>query len=452
AGWEALNRGNNNGSYAYIPAFRVEKLCCYLAFTAGFLGARLFSFDVVPGFFVLFPQRILLLVLWGLLVIRTCVEGRVTLPQARTRSYLAFFAVWMTYAMLSVGWAAAKGQVIRHSVVLFTGVSLLFLVTYYLRDRRVFKDFYLIWFWAFCGLIILGFWEHLTGVHLPSSRYHDYPEASLMYLPMGVFYNPNDYATFLSISTPFALSLARYAGARLAGLIGIGTTLAAFYLIVVTASRANILAVLLVLGFLLFFLTRLKQKVKAAFGVLVLLAIALFVLPGPIQDFSSRVATELDSIVGQAELEYGSVAIRANLIRNGLEFVWQTAGLGVGAGNAEYWMANFARYDTRGIISPHNWWLEILINYGVFVFVGYVAVYLSILWRLWRAWRKAANREERMIAEALLLSLIGFSVASISSSSIMAFNPNWMLFAFALAFLNYSLRRGSIASPNAPKR
>ena len=42
-----------------------------------------------------------------------------------------------------------------------------------------------------------------------------------------------------------------------------------------------------------------------------------------------------------------------------------------------------------------------------------------------------------MICKALLVSLVGFFFASVSSSSIMAFNPQWLLFAFALSYLNY---------------
>ena len=42
-----------------------------------------------------------------------------------------------------------------------------------------------------------------------------------------------------------------------------------------------------------------------------------------------------------------------------------------------------------------------------------------------------------MICEALLVSIIGFFVASMSSSSILAFKPQWLLFAFSLSFINY---------------
>jgi teichuronic acid biosynthesis protein TuaE len=87
-----------------------------------------------------------------------------------------------------------------------------------------------------------------------------------------------------------------------------------------------------------------------------------------------------------------------------------------------------------------------LINYGVFIFIGYVVVYIEIIRKLWHSWHEAAGREERIIAESLLLALIGFFAASISSSSIMAFTPNWMLFAFALAFLNYSFCHGPLAT------
>ena len=81
--------------------------------------------------------------------------------------------------------------------------------------------------------------------------------------------------------------------------------------------------------------------------------------------------------------------------------------------------------------------LEILINYGIFVFVGYILFYLGLVLTMWRVHRRTKNREEKMICEALLVALVGFFLASISSSSIMAFSPQWLLFAFALAFLNY---------------
>lgn len=427
-----------------IPLLRIEKLFYYLTFITGFIGAALFPINL--GLFTIFPYRIFLVLLWGLFVARTLIQGKVVLPSGRVTLYMAFFGIWMIYAMISLGWAASKGDAIRNLIFLFMGISLIFFTTYYFRDNRALSNLYWIWFGAFCVLIFIGFWEHLTQRHLPTSEYYeesisllpDYMKKQVMHMPTGVFKNPNDYATFLALSIPFALGVLRYAWRWLARLIGLGTAFAAFYLIVVTGSRANILTVLLELAFLMLLLTNLRQKVKVAVATIVYLAMALLLLPGPVQEFVSEVSGELSTIATEAQLGIdSSVGIRTNLALNGLVFLYSTAGFGVGAGNAEYWMDNFARYDTAGIVNPHNWWLEIMINYGIFVFVGYVAVYIGIIRGLWRFWRKTADRRERVIAESLLLALIGFSAASISSSSIMAFNPQWMLFAFAIAFLNH---------------
>ena len=258
-----------------------------------------------------------------------------------------------------------------------------------------------------------------------------------MFQPTGVFHNPNDYATFLALSIPFAFGLLRYARKQWTRMLGLGSALAAFYIIVIAGSRANIVAVLLEITFLVLVLANLRQKIKVSVVTTGGLVIALLLLPGAVQEFFSEVTEQLGSISIQAKLHTGSIAVRANLGRNSLMFLYVTAGFGVGAGNAEYWMANFARYDTSGILNLHNWWLEILVNYGLFIFAGYLLFYGGLLYNIWRIWQRASDRTARMVSEALLTALVGFSVSSISSSTIIAFKPQWFLFAFSVAFLNW---------------
>ncbi len=419
--------------YARIPVFCVERLCCYLAFITGFLGVALFPIDLGP--FTLFPFRIFLGLLWGLFAVRVLTQGRLILPISRVKIYMAFLSVWTVYAVMSMAWVASIGDAIRHLIFLLMGVSMIFFAATYFREERDLQRLYWIWFGIFCGLILLGYWEHLSGQHLPVSGYYGETRVLLMFRPTGVFKNPNDYATFLVLSIPFALGTLRYARRRLARPIGLSLSFAAFYLIVVTGSRANLLAVLLEMAFVVLFLTNIRQKIKAALAVAGL-AMMLFLPAGPIREFCSEVAGSLSSIAGEAELGTGSVAIRANLARSGLSFLYSTGGFGVGAGNAEYWMANFAPYETAGILNPHNWWLELLINYGILIFTGYIMFYIGLVRALWRIWKQTAWGKRR-ICETLLLSLVGFSIASISPSSVMAFAPQWLLFAFALTYLNW---------------
>jgi len=411
-------------------------------FLSGFIGQAIFTIDF--GIFQLFLYRSFLVLLWALFAARTLIQGKMTLPQGRIKQVLGFFGIWLVYSIMSLGWAASKSDAIRHVIILFTSVSLIFFAAYYFRKDQDLKNLYILWFGVFCSFILLGSWEHLTGHHLPFSLYYGETRSWLMYCPTGVFYNPNDYATFLAISIPFALSLIRYGKSMQIQIAGLGAVTAAIYLIVEIGSRANILAMMLELAFSFMFLSNLRQKIKISIAVFIVVGICFFIFPDAVLGFFSTFAWQLNSIDTQAKLDSGSVATRANLIRNGLEFLYDSAGFGVGAGNAEYWVSNFARYDTEGVINLHNWWLEILVNYGIIIFAGYVAMYFWLIWSLLRNLKVARDSWERMIGEALLVALIGFALASVSSSSIMGFIPSWMLLAFIMAFLNHMHRTTAV--------
>lgn len=423
-----------------ITTFHIEKLINYSVFVTGFFGVAILAINL--NIFTLFPYRILLLLLWGLFSIRLLTEGKVTLPGGKTRLYLHFFFIWIIYAIISLVWAESKVDCIRNIIFLFLGISVIFFTTYYFQDNSDLKKLFWIWFGAFWVLLFIGFWEHLTGQHLTVSRLYHERFVLFWHRPTGVFFNPNDYATFLAISIPFMFGATRYIKNRIIKIIGIIGILAAFYLIVVTGSRANTLAVIIEMIFVVLFLTNLTQKLKIAFAALIIFVATFQFLP--INLFSTIVCAEISSLTSRMEVQTGSVGIRTNLARNCFDFITPTAGLGVGAGNVEHWMEHYAIHNTYGIVNAHNWWLEILTNYGIFIFTGYIALYLWLILRLWRHWHRIQVANQRLIVEVLLLALIGFPIASISSSSIMAFEPNWMLFAFALAYLHNQQKQNQL--------
>jgi teichuronic acid biosynthesis protein TuaE len=418
-----------------IKLFTVQRFLLYLTIISGFIGSAILLIPIGP--IHLFPYRMLLLLLWILFATGILLHGKVDISHIKVRRYLQFLGVWLLYAILTLAWAASKTEAIRDIAFLFMSVSSIFFVVYYFSNGKDLKRFYYLWLAVFAGLLLIGIWEHLTGQHLPVSGYFGETRVRFMFRPSGVFHNINDFATFLALSIPFALGFFRYAKRLLTRLVGLGAVVVAFYLIVVTGSRANMLAVLLELAFVVLLLTNIRQKVKVTVVAGIFLATVVVFLPGPIREFSSEITGGLSTIAAQAELDTGSVGVRMNLARNGLIFLSSTAGFGVGAGSAEYWMANFSRYDTSGILNPHNWWLEILVDYGIFIFAGYILLYLGLIRRLYEIYRRLDDRTDKMIDETLLVALVGFFFASISSSSIMAQKPQWFLFAFALAFLNY---------------
>jgi len=426
----------------HISNYKVERLIFYLTVLSGFMGPAFFSINL--GLFTLFPYRVFLVLLWMFFILRILVQDKFFLPRFRVKSYLSFFFVWLAYAVLTLAWAKDSAAAIEDVVFLTMAISVILFTVYYARKMKDFKRLYWLWVIVFFGFILFGFYEHLAGNHLPVSKLYQTTDPRLMNVPTGVFHNQNNYAMALTLSIPFAIAFCRYKKRVLAKLFGLFLVLSACYLIVITGSRANILAVLLEVIFLWLVFLNSQDRTKYVIVVVGLVALSILVIPGLLQSFQNEILSNLNSLVVNTKMWRGSIRIRFNLVRNGLVFLRSTWGFGVGAGNAEYWMANFGKYFTEGVLSLHNWWLENLTNYGIFIFSGYLAVYFSLLWNLWKGWRDFVSSREKMISEALMLSLVGFSVASFSPSSIMAFKPQWFLIAFGIAFINYYRRKRKV--------
>lgn len=423
-----------------IKIFALQKFLLYLTIIAGFIGSAFLTIGVGP--IHLFPYRILLPLLWLFFIIEIFLQGRVAISHIKVKPYLQFLGLWLVYGVLSLAWALSKADAIRHIVFLFMAVSVIFFAVYYFNNSKDLKGFYYLWLLVLAALIPIGLWENLTGNHLSLSGLFRVSRADIRFMPSTVFNNSNDFATFLALSIPFIIALIRYRRSIFTRSVGLVVLGASLYLLLETSSRANYLAVILEFTFLFTFLFKLSTKIKTAIlGGLLILALVI-ALPGVTQRLAGTISEEMESIFSPWSLTYGSTGVRINLIKNSLIFLGRTGGFGVGAGNAEYWMGNFPVYNTRGITNPHNWWDEILVDYGIFIFAGYVLFYLGLIARLYKIHRYLGIGAEKMICEALLVALVGFFLASISASSIMTLRFQWFLFAFALAFLNYQRIRG----------
>ncbi|MFC1870796.1 O-antigen ligase family protein [Chloroflexota bacterium] len=395
------------------------------------------SIDIGP--FSLFPYRILLPLLWLIFLMGILInDGKLNVHHVKVSNYLMFLGFWLIYSILSLAWAADKVNAVRDIVFLLMGISVIFFVVFYFSNLKDLKRLHILWLLILLAFIGIGLWEHVSGSHLSISHLVNSPDR-FRSAPTGVFHNQNDYATYLALSIPFVLTIVRYNRRLTVRFLGIIMLISALYLILITFSRANYLAIFLGVAFWFLFLLKVNAKIKIMMLTGMVVLFLLVISPGLIQDVLRIINVQLGSLTAQVttESELSSIAIRLNLIRDSLIFMINSGGFGVGAGNAEYYMANLQAYNTKGITSVHNWWIEILVNYGIFVFMGYVLFYLGLLANLYKVRSKLRNAPEKMICEALVVGLVIFPFASISASSIMALEPQWIFFAFALGFLNY---------------
>lgn len=385
------------------------------------------------GPFSIFPYRALVPIVLLIFIIQFLTKDKMLLSweQIRIKPILLFFVFWICYGLFSLTWVKSLTAGVTEMLLLTLGISFIFLFVFYFSRLRDYLDLYYIWLGMLVILLSIGVLEILTGQHSSISTYFSGKGSS----PTAVFANENDYATYLTISFFFIIPFIKYMKNYHLKLYGILLALISLYVNYITHSRANFLALLVGLICYFLFLTSRKGKMRILIVAVPVAAIMGIVFHHVIGVTSTKLVESFSSAGTPGQLN--SIGIRLHLIHNSLIFLSHTFGFGIGSGNAEYYMGHYEVFPTGGIVDVHNWWIEILVQYGLFVFVGYILVFVTLIVALFRSFKRAENRHEKMICEALLGALFAFPLASISPSSIMAFKFQWIFFAFAIGFLNY---------------
>lgn len=413
----------------FMKKYHWEYVLLYLFIATSFFNSALLPIDV--ALFTLFPYRVFFLMLLFLFFIKF-INNSIGIYESKVKVMLCFFLAWLGYSGLSLIWSSSVTMGIKYIFLLFIGVMLIIFVNVYLQNLLQYLNLYYTWIFMTMILMMVGLWNHLTEQQLSTSTLHMGPPHKLG-IPTSVFVNQNDFATFLAISFYFFVGLLKY---RKNNIIRLGSFLALcllLYILYLTDSRASFLGLGIGLAAYIFVMVSFRMKKLILFfgtvGFIGVLFIARSKIQSLIERFSENPTLEV--------LDMNSVDIRINLIKNAFDFITRSFGFGVGPGNGDYYLKYQSIFYTSGIYKLHNWWLEILVNFGVFIFIGYVLVIASIIITLYKGFLKTTDQDEKMIAETLLFAFITFIFASISPSSVSNLFFHWTLLAFGIGFVNY---------------
>ena len=144
-------------------------------------------FAIKLGFFSLFPYRILL-ILAGFLFIAEMLKGSQHLEkwkQVHVKGILMFFAFWFCYGLISLLWVKSATDGIKYLFLLAMGMFLFFWLSCFSKMDRILA-FYYIWLVMTVFLMVIGFYNHFTLNHLPSSTLYNGPHYKQHY-PTSVF-------------------------------------------------------------------------------------------------------------------------------------------------------------------------------------------------------------------------------------------------------------------------
>ncbi len=445
---QSQSSGQKNGVKFEGKAILVERLrginsiSLYLLLFAAFLGPSLLVFAVGP--IHLFPYRIiwLFMLLFALPYIYIQRE-EIQAELSRSKLYFIFLLLWLLYASLSLLWAVDKVDALRQILFLAMGISLILLVAIFFNNSLRLYQLHKLWVLTLVIIVAIGFWNMISGQQLASSSHY----GTGITIPTSIFHYHNDLATYLALSLPFVLSYIRYGSKLHIRGLSLLLFMLVFVLLVATGSRANMLAVLVGAIFWFIFLIEGRTRLRVFLLTLGLGMIIAAFLYWSSSDLALIIRGSahggLEKLLGTFKVLSGSegdlgisFGSRINFIRNGLVYLFNSYGFGVGAGNANHYIENYQYYYTFGYSNPHNWWLEILVNYGLLIFGGFVYYYISLLMNLYRMRGQAESPVAKILSESLLLSIVIFFFASMSPSSLFGYGFPWILFALATGFIN----------------
>jgi teichuronic acid biosynthesis protein TuaE len=418
----------------YISLESLYAVTLYLLIAATFLNNAFYSIDLGP--FSLFLYRLLLVaaVLLFFVNILKNNEFKRTWGDLRVKGMLAFFLFWLGYGFVSLLWAKSLSDGLKYLFLLGMGTAFICLIAMHFTRLDRLMTFYIIWMAMTVLLMLIGFYNHFTLHHLPSSSLYAGPEYKQHY-PTSVFFNQNDFATFLSITFFFYLSLCK--NSRNGYIKGIALLLAFFAVVLIyyTGSRASLLGIVLGLAVYVFILLPRLLKKWA-----VLLASAGAVLFAVL--FSSKIAGIIYRLfMAPPDSAYSNELLpsneaRANLLKNSFHYFLDSFGFGVGAGNVPYYLKNEPIFATNQVEQVHNWLIEILVNFGIVVFLGYVLLYALLFYHLYKVYNRGLGSSEKMLIEGTLVALVSFLVSSISPSSVSNLFFHWVFLALAICIVN----------------
>lgn len=391
------------------------------------VGSGFASFDLI--FFRLSLFRIMMLIITGV-ALYTLIKKRekIDLTFKYNQFSIQFLILWLIYAIITVFWVQDITSWMRAVFFISIGVLSVFLMRRYFNDVKS----TILAFYSFIPMIIfhvaVGYYEVITRIKFTSLISTRVLLSTPQ--PFSTFVNTNDYALFLV----FAFFL-MYFCLKESKMIAIKSTIVLFMtsiivLIVLSGSRASLLGIILGSGVIVALEHKIKQVIVSLSIASLLLLLVYFIYPNIAQ-------IGLDYITSFLNFDFtrstGSEVVRLNLIKNGLHFLVRTFGFGTGAGNIEFWMENVAILNVLQVYNIHNWWMEILVSYGVLIFILYIIFYFNIIRVLFVNLERSSGTS-RSISISIIAIMVSYLITSFSSSSNLSSEWLWMFWGVVVTY------------------
>jgi len=274
-------------------------------------------------------------------------------------------------------------------------------------------------------------WLYLLGrdIFLSRTKFTGSDIDLIRHTPTAFFWNPNNFAVFVTCFLPFILFSKRNKW------LVFGATALVLIIIIGAGARMCFWVLMLALPFWLIFFRKKIQLPTAALLCVTLFFISLnmFVWKLPVNAFNQFKLPYGEIIFGEpiihkggghslpaiVEEEENSISFRKEMIERSFVLIKEQPILGAGAAGIEH---EFVKNKTKsGLIDLHFYWLELLVNYGILWTIVLIAALGYLIVRL--------IRKKTTFALSTIFSTALFIPCVISLSTGFYYLPGYLLFA-----------------------
>lgn len=395
----------------------IQMLFLAWLFTIPF-GAKIFSFSI--GFATLYPSLI-----FSFLFL------------FKTFKYLKFFSkleigiglfliAFLLYNLIFYSFVQGKSEALFdiHSILVFNLYFFSFILAKYVLKNDFLKFINKGFLYFILFLLLFGIMESLLGVHISGNYTHRLSQGLLdiYYTPLFIYDNPNDYLVYsIGISIViFILNKELFQNK----IFLFAVIVLNLFFAHMAMSRFAIIFLLIILVIFLTHIFSVYFKTKYFFYILipfVLLLVNNKIYLGPIiYTFINGKSAQLpvSKKSQNEESSLSSYIVRKNLILNGIYLFKSSPTLGVGPGQFRYFLKNEEKYPIDKNYSPHNYFIEMLSQYGIMGIILFAIPLFLFLLKL----RKGKWN--------FLFTLIIFFyyLSSLMPSAFLYLDINWILF------------------------
>ena len=387
-------------------------------------------------------------VVLALVTVVTC-RGEIRLPGRREAViWMAFLLIWFIYGLVLMFLSpyADTHRGLQELLSIFSGILAFFILTGLRLSRSEIEFLLRLLFFILLGLIILGYWEIITGKHLSYSMFSDPENLTAkkrnIHSASGIMYNTNDFSALLTLMCTVAIGRFRFTVRRMT--LDPGWLLVAAVVVINRINDANISNFAIIIGGIAYFWFAASGDRRKT-GLIVLVLLALIVVAGIViyaemGEKDGGIFSRLSWFVTKSSEGRGSLYTRLLIYRDAFSVTWITGFLGLGpAGFPVYFTAN---PSDSGFVNPHSFIFEIMSQYGLIICIGFLILLVMLMARMLKIRRDETDPQRKEWGRTGFIMLLVYVITSFAPSSYILMTLHWTLLALLVLISEKERERG----------